>query len=79
MIPLDPPATDAVAEVAVVVAQVAGFVMSKDIMHPVFVGQPMGAAVCPLAATLTKILSVAPSRNSVIGEHAALAVAICGP
>jgi hypothetical protein len=77
--PLDPPATDAVAAVAVAVPQIAGFVMSKDMMHPVFRGQPMGAAVWPLAATLRKILSVAPFMNSVTGEHSALAVAICGP
>jgi len=78
MIPLVPPAAGAVAEVAVV-AQVAGFVMSKDMMHPVFVGHPIGAVVRPLATTLTKILSVAPFMNSVMGEHSALAVAICGP
>jgi hypothetical protein len=75
MTPLVPPATAAVAE-AVVVVQVAGFVMSKDMMHPVFVGHPIGAAVWPLATTLTKTLSVAPFINSVIGEHSALAVAI---
>jgi hypothetical protein len=79
MMPLAPPATDAVAEVAVPVPQVAGFVMSKDMMHPVFEGHPIGAAVWPLATTLTKILSVAPFMNSVTGEHSALAVAICGP
>ena len=78
MTPLAPPATDAVAEVAAVV-QGAGFVMSKDIIHPVFVGQPIGAVVWPLAATLTKIRSVVPSSNSVIGEHSALAVVSCGP
>ena len=79
MTPLAPPATDAVAEVAVPVPQVAGFVMSNDMMHPVFDGQPMGAAVWPLAATLTKSLSVVPFWNSVIGEHSALAVVSDGP
>jgi hypothetical protein len=79
MIPLVPPAADAVAAVAVPVPQVAGFVMSKDMIHPVFVRQPIGAAVWPLATTLTKTLSVAPFMNSVTGEHSALAVAICGP
>src|SRR5580692_669581 len=73
MTPLVPPAA------AAVVVQVAGFVMSKDMIHPVFVGQPIGTVVRPLATTLTKILSVVPSSNSVIGEHSALAVAICGP
>jgi len=48
MIPLVPnvPVTPAVAAVPVVVPQVAGFVMSKDMMHPVVAnGQPMGTAV----------------------------------
>src|SRR5271167_2401344 len=79
MTPLAPPATAAVAEVVFPVPQPAALVMSKDMMHPVFVGQFICAFVWPLAATLTKSLSVVPFRNSVIGEHSALAVVSCGP
>jgi hypothetical protein len=79
MTPLAPPVTDAAAAVAVVVPQPIPVVMSKDMMQPVAAGQSICALVRALAATLTKILSVAPSKNSVIGEHAALAVVSCGP
>jgi hypothetical protein len=45
IIPLVPlvPVTPAVAEVAVAVDQVAGFVISKDMMHPVVVN---GQSIC---------------------------------
>ncbi len=80
LIPLDPPATVAVAKVPRAGGQAAGFVTSKDMMHPeVATGQPMVVPVSLLPVTLIKIRSVAPLMDSVTGEHPTLAVVTCGP
>jgi hypothetical protein len=58
MIPLVPPASFAVAAVAVEVVTAAPEVTSKDIRQPVFVAQFTGAVVVARVVTLKKIKSV---------------------
>jgi hypothetical protein len=58
MIPLVPPASCAVATVAVELEMVAPEVTSKDIRQPRFDGQPIGVVVRPKLVTLKKIKSV---------------------
>jgi hypothetical protein len=59
MIPLVPPASLAVAAVAVELVMVVPAVTSKDTGQPVFIaGQPTGAPVVPTPVSLKKIKSV---------------------
>ena len=83
--PLVPLAAAAVAEVPVATPHPVVIVMSKDMMQPPDgAGQPITAPpplvpVIALPVTLRNIRSVAPLLNSVIPEHAALAVVSIGP
>ena len=58
MIPLVPPASCAVAAVAVELEIVAPEVTSKDMRQPRFDGQRIGVVVWPRLVTLKKIKSV---------------------
>lgn len=89
MIPLVPPATDAVAVVARPAPHDEELVMSNAITQPVALeGQLMAALVSARPATLRKIESVPLGldalvmfglKNSVTGEQAVSAVVIVGP
>ena len=75
--PLVPPVSDALAEVPD--APVNKLSTRKDMTQPEPAGQLIGAAVTGLPVTLTKILSLLPLLNSVIGEQEDRAVVIVGP
>ena len=78
--PLVPPATEVLAEVAVVVDK--GLSIRKDMMQPVvFDGQFIVPPVTALPATLknNRSILVFVLLNSVIGEQPTLAVVSVGP
>ena len=78
--PLVPPATFNVAAVGVFEFQPVLVVTSKDMRQPVTLkGQLTIPPVTALPTMLTKIRSVLPLLNSVIGEQSTSAVAIVGP
>ena len=80
MMPLVPPVTDALAEVAV--AGDTGLSTRKAMMHPVALeGQLMFPPVTGLPVTLTNIRSILVFvlLNSVIDEQPTLAVVSVGP
>jgi len=79
MIPLVPPVSNAVADVAVPALQPLALVTLNDMMQPLPLGQPGGLVVRLLASTLTNIESVDPFKNSATGEQSVVVEARAGP